>query len=103
MPGRGRPGFLSLNTAALAGGATSSLAPNLPLALRCLTILIAPTVVSAASLADSPHWALAVLAGLYLGFLLTQTRGSWRAFWKATIAAEQEKIRGSAERVQAEK
>jgi PAS domain S-box-containing protein len=95
--------FLLITTAALAGGATSSLAPNLPLALRCLTIMIAPTVVSAATLGDSRHWALAFLALLYLCFLLMQARGNWRAFWTACVAVEQEKIRGSAERVRAEK
>ena len=95
--------FLLLTTAALAGGATSSLAPNLPLAWRCLTIMIGPTVVSAAALGDSRHWALASLAFLYLCYLLTQARGNSRAFWTACIAVEQEKIRGSAERVRAEK
>jgi PAS domain S-box-containing protein len=95
--------FLLLTTAALAGGATSSLAPSLPLASRCLTIMVGPTVVSAAALGDRRHWALASLAFLYLAFLVTQARGNWRAFWTACIAAEQEKIRGSAERIRAER
>jgi PAS domain S-box-containing protein len=95
--------FILLSTAAFAGGATSSLAPNLPLAWRCLTIMVGPTVVSAAILGDSRHWALAGLALVYLGFLLTQTRRNGRAFWTACIAAEKERIRGSAERVQMER
>jgi PAS domain S-box-containing protein len=95
--------FLLLTTAALAGGATSSLSPDLRLASRCLTILIGPTVVSAAALGDRRHWALASLALVYLAFLITQARDNWRAFWTACVAAEQEKVRGSAERVRAEK
>ena len=95
--------FVLLSTAAFAGGATSSLAPNLPLAWRCLTIMVGPTVVSAAILGDSRHWALAGLALVYLGFLLTQTLRNGRAFWTACIAAERERIRGSAERVQIER
>jgi PAS domain S-box-containing protein len=94
--------FLLLSTASLAAGTTSSLAPNLPLAWRCLTLMVGPTVVSAATLGDTRHWALAGLAFLYLCFLLTQARDNWRAFWTASIATELEKIRGSAERVRAE-
>lgn len=94
--------FLLLTTAALAGGASSSLAPDLPLAARCLTIMVGPTALSAATLGDGRHWALAGLAFLYLGFLLTQARGNWRAYWAASIATEREKIRGSAERVKAQ-
>ena len=95
--------FLLLTTAALAGGATSSLSPDLRLASRCLTIMIAPTVVSAAALGERRHWALASLALVYLAFLITQARDNWRSFWTACVAAAQEKVRGSAERVRAEK
>jgi len=51
--------LLLLSTASLAGGATSSLAPNLPLAWNCLIILVGPTIVSALALGDSRHWAWA--------------------------------------------
>ncbi|MBS1855668.1 MAG: PAS domain S-box protein [Acidobacteria bacterium] len=95
--------LLLLCTASLAGGTTSSLAPDLPLAWRCLTFLVGPTVVAAGTLGDTRHWALAGLAFLYLCFLLTQARDNWRAFWTASVAAEREKIRGSAERLRAER
>jgi PAS domain S-box-containing protein len=95
--------FLLLTSASLAGGATSSLAPNLPLAVRCLTALVVPIVVSAASLGDARHWALAAMAAMYLAFLLAQAHVNWQAFWMATIAAEHERVQRSAERVAAEK
>jgi PAS domain S-box-containing protein len=94
--------ILLLSTASLAGGASSSLAPSLHLALRCLIILIGPTIVSAFILGGSRHWVLGGFAALYLGFLLVQARDNWRAFWGASVAAEREKIRGSAERRKAE-
>ncbi|MDE3164320.1 MAG: PAS domain S-box protein, partial [Acidobacteriota bacterium] len=65
--------------------------------------LVAPVIVSAATLGDVRHWALAGLALVYLIFLLSQARNNWRAFWVASVAAEQEKIRGSAERLRAER
>jgi PAS domain S-box-containing protein len=96
--------FLLLNTAALAGGASSSLAPNIRLAFRCLIILIAPTIVAAFVLGGDPQYrGLAFVTALYLGFLLAQARGNWREFWTASVAAEREKIRGSVERRRAER
>jgi PAS domain S-box-containing protein len=94
--------FLLLCTAALAGGASSSLAPHLNLASRSLVILIGPTVVATFLLGGVRYVGLAGLAGIYLAFLLAQTRGVWRAFWEAGTAVEREKILGSAERKRAE-
>jgi PAS domain S-box-containing protein len=94
--------FLLLSTAALAGGATSSLAPNLHMAFRCLVVLIGPTIIAAFTLSDRRNWALGGLGGLYLAFLMGQAKDNWRAFWSASVAAEMEKIRGSADRRKAE-
>ena len=94
--------FVLLATAALAGGATTSLAPHPSLALQCLALLVGPTVVSAILVGDTRHWALAFLAGLYLAFLLAQARGNWQAFLSLCAVAEREKLRGSTERKQAE-
>jgi PAS domain S-box-containing protein len=94
--------LLLLSTASLAGGGTSSLAPDLRLALRCLTIMFAPTIVVALTIGEARHFGLALLATIYLAFLLLQARGNWSAFWGASVAMEREKIRGSAERRKAE-
>lgn len=95
--------FLLLNTAALAGGATSSLAPSVRLATRCLVILVGPTVVVAMLASAEPgDVTLAALAALYMMFLLAQVRVNSREFWAASVAVEREKLRGSAERRQAE-
>ena len=94
--------FVLLATASLAGGATTSLAPHPALALRCLALLVAPTVLSAILVGGTRHWALAFMAGLYLAFLLAQARGNWQAFLSLCAAAEREKLRGSTERKQAE-
>jgi PAS domain S-box-containing protein len=85
-------------TAAMAGGASSALAPHLPLASRCLVVLLAPAMGSALALGNPRYFAPAVLAAIYLVFLLAQTRGTWRAFWEASAATEREKRLGSAER-----
>jgi PAS domain S-box-containing protein len=95
--------LLLLCTSSLAGGATSSLAPDLPMAMRCLGILAVPTIVSALARGDVRHVALAVLAGIYAAFLVLQTKRNWAAFWEASVAAEREKIRGSQERQRAER
>jgi hypothetical protein len=95
--------FLLLNTAALAAGAPSSLAPSVRLAFRCLIILFSPTLFVAFILGgDTKYMGLGVVMTLYLGFLLAQARGNWREFWTASIAADRERIRGSAERRRAE-
>jgi len=94
--------FLLLTTAALAGGASSSLAPSIRLAFCCLTILVLPTAIFAVSLGGKRYVGLGFVTALYLGFLLAQARGNWREFWTASVAAEREKIRGSAERRRAE-
>jgi len=94
--------FLLLCTAALAGGASSSLAPDLKLAQRCIIVLITPTIVSTLMLGHVRHFGLAGLAGLYLLFLMAQTRNTWRSFWDAGAAAEREKVLGTAERKRAE-
>lgn len=95
--------FLLLNSAALAAGASSSLAPSVRLASSCLIILVSPTIVSAFSLgSDTRYIGLGVVMTIYLGFLLAQARSNWREFWTASVAAERERIRGSAERKRAE-
>jgi PAS domain S-box-containing protein len=95
--------FLLLNTAALAGGATLSLAPSIRLATRCLLILIGPTIAVAAGMGSDPRYlGLGFVAAIYLVFLLVQARGNGQEFWTASIAAERERIRGSAERRRAE-
>jgi PAS domain S-box-containing protein len=101
-PGQWTSMLLLLSTASFAGGASSSLAPNLRMALRCLVILIGPTVISAFTLGDRQNWALGGLAAIYLVFLLGQAKDNWRAFWGASVAAEKEKLRGTAERRRAE-
>jgi PAS domain S-box-containing protein len=94
--------LLLLCTAAMAGGASSSLAPDLKLASRCLIILIGPSIGATLLLGGSRYLGLGGLAGLYLVFLLAQTRGTWRAFWEASAATERERMLGSAERRRAE-
>ncbi len=94
--------LLLLCTASLAGGASSSLAPDFRLASRCLITLIGPTIISTLLLGETRYVALACLAAIYLVFLLVQTRGTWRSFWEASAAAEREKVLGSAERRRAE-
>ena len=101
-PGQWTSMLLLLSAAALAGGTTSSLAPSLSLAWRCLALLMAPTIASAFTLSDSRQRGLGSLGVIYLFFLLTQARNNWRAFWGASVAAEREKIRGSEERRKAE-
>ena len=85
-------------TAALAAGASSTLAPDLSLASRCLIVLLAPAMGSALALGNPRYFAPVALALIYVVFLLAQTRGTWRAFWEASAAAEREKRLGSAER-----
>lgn len=94
--------FLLLTTAALAGGASSSLAPNIRLAYSCIIVLIVPTIVTSLFVGDTRHWAIAVGGSLYLGFLVAQAVENRRAFWTASVAAERERIRGSEERKRAE-
>jgi PAS domain S-box-containing protein len=94
--------FILLNTAALAAGATSSLAPDQTLARRCLVCLMAPTIISSFLLHEMGYAAFGAVTTIYLGFLVVQARGNWWAFWSASVAAERERIRGSAERRRAE-
>ena len=94
--------FLLLVTASLASGGAASFSPSLPLATRGLLLLVTPTVLSALALGEVEHIAIAAGAAIYLGFLLAQARGNQRAFWTANVAAEREKIRGSANRTRAE-
>src|SRR5579863_5069389 len=61
--------FVLLNTAALTAGASSSLAPSFPLALRYLALLIAPTVVSSLVVRDPGYTAFAIMTSIYFGFL----------------------------------
>jgi PAS domain S-box-containing protein len=90
--------FVLLNTAALTAGLSSSLAPSFALALRCLILMMAPTIVSAFLLRDTGYTAFGIMTTVYFGFLVAQTRSNWLAFWSISVAAEREKIRGAAER-----
>ncbi|MEO8369424.1 MAG: PAS domain S-box protein [Candidatus Solibacter sp.] len=94
--------LLLLCTAALAGGASTSLAPDLKLARRCLCALLCPPALATLFLGESRYVALSGLITLDLAYLLAQTRGAWRALWDAAVAAEREKLLGSAERRRAE-
>jgi PAS domain S-box-containing protein len=89
--------FVLLNTAALAAGASSSMAPSFALSLRYLILLMAPTIVSSFLLRDPGYTGFAIMTSIYFGFLVAQTRSNWWAFWNASVAAEREKLRGSAE------
>ena len=89
--------FVLLNTAALSAGASSSLAPSFPLALRYLILLMGPTIVSSLLLRDPGYAGFAIMTSVYFGFLVAQTRSNWWAFWSANVAAEREKLRGSTE------
>jgi PAS domain S-box-containing protein len=64
--------------------------------------MMGPTIVSSFLLWDRGYAAFAVMTTVYLGFLVAQTRSNWWAFWSANVAAERERIRGSAERKRAE-
>jgi two-component system, cell cycle sensor histidine kinase and response regulator CckA len=90
--------LLLLYTAALAGGASSTLAPDFSLAARCLIALVVPSLGSALLLGESRYLGTIGLSVIYLIFLLAQTKGTWRAFWEARAAAEREKMLGWAER-----
>jgi len=94
--------FVLLNTAALTAGLSSWLAPSLTLALRCLVLMMGPTIVSSFLLRDPGYAAFGVMTAVYLGFLVAQARSNWWAFWSASVTAERERIRGSLERRRAE-
>jgi len=89
--------FVLLNTAALASGASSSLAPSFALSLRYLILLMGPTIVASFLLRDPGYTGFAIMTSIYFGFLVAQTRSNWWAFWNANVATEREKLRGSAE------
>lgn len=89
--------FVLLNTAALSAGASSSLAPRFALAWRYLILLMGPTIIWSLLLHDPGYTGFAFMTSIYFGFLLAQTRSNWSAFWSAIVAAEREKLRGSAE------
>jgi two-component system, cell cycle sensor histidine kinase and response regulator CckA len=95
--------FLVLCTAVLAGAASSSLAPDVDLASRCLIILVGPTVASTFLMGTGTYLLFTGLAGIYLVLLLARTKANWRAFWKSAAAAERAKLLGSAERRRAER
>ena len=94
--------FVLLTTASLAAGASSSLAPDPGLAFRALLLLIGPILFSVIVQMDRQHVAVAVGAVFYLAFLIAQVREHSEAFWSSHIAAERERIRGSADRRRAE-
>jgi signal transduction histidine kinase len=90
--------FLLLITTGLAAGGSSSLAPDYRLAWRCLSLMVVPTICYEAIAGGEQRWAVTAIIAIYYTFLLAQTKGNWRMFWAASIAAEKEKVRGEAER-----
>jgi len=102
FPGQWTEMFVLLASASLAAGASSSLAPSNVIGFRGLALLLVPTAVSAIAVGGRQHFGVAAGTLLYFGFLVAQTREHSRAFWNAAIAAERERIRGSAERKLAE-
>jgi PAS domain S-box-containing protein len=94
--------FVLLNTAALTAGVSSSLAPSFKLAIRCLILMMGPTIVTSFLLRDPGYAAFGVMTTVYLGFLMAQTRSNWWAFWSSSVTAERERIRGMADRSRAE-
>lgn len=94
--------FLLLSTAALSGGATSSLAPNLRMGVACLVLMFVPTIAASVAEGGRPSLAVALAGTLYLVFLVIQLRDNWHSFWGATVAAERERLNRSSDRRRAE-
>ena len=94
--------FLLLCTAVLAGGASSSLAPDLNLASRCLIILIGPAIVSTFLLEDRRYLGLAGAGWNLPGFSAGADQEQLARVLGGRRAAERERMLGSAERKRAE-
>jgi PAS domain S-box-containing protein len=93
--------LLMLCTAGAAGGVTTSQSPSLPVAIGCVVLLIAPTIVAAAALGGPRFLSLAGLITFDLAFLLMQAKRNWQVFWETSVLAEREKARGSHDRQRA--
>ena len=82
-------------SSALAGGGTSSLAPDNKLAARCMLAIMLPTSVVGAALATTETYTIAFLSCLYLAFLLVQAKQHGDAYWATSVAAALEATRES--------
>ena len=82
-------------SSALAGGGTSSLAPDYKLAARSLLAIMLPTSVVAAAQGTTETYTIAFLACLYLAFLLLQAKQHGDSYWAISVAAALEATRES--------
>ena len=82
-------------SSALAGGGTSSLAPDHKLAARSLLAIMLPTSVVAAAQGTTETYTIAFLACLYLAFLLLQAKQHGDSYWATSVAAALEATRES--------
>jgi len=82
-------------TSALAGGGTSSLAPDSKLAAACLPAIISPAAIVAAVQGTPESYSITFLSCLYLGFLLLQARQHSDSYRTTSEAAAMEAARES--------
>ncbi|MCI0486292.1 MAG: response regulator [Blastocatellia bacterium] len=66
--------FVLLTTAGLAAGATFAFVPDFRIASRFLLILMVPTIILNAVQGTQRGYGVAIVMGVYLGYLLVQTR-----------------------------
>jgi signal transduction histidine kinase/DNA-binding response OmpR family regulator len=77
--------FVLLITSGLAAGATTSLQPDFRLSSRYLTIMLAPSVAAGFARGGQSGYGVALVIGIYLGFLIVQAREQYRSYWQAII------------------
>ncbi len=82
-------------SSALAGGGTSSLAPDYKLAARSLLGIMLPTSVVVAAQGTTETYTIAFLVCLYLAFLLLQAKQHGDSYWAISVAAALEATRES--------
>jgi signal transduction histidine kinase/CheY-like chemotaxis protein len=92
-----------LSSAALAAGATSSLAPDRKLAFLCVSLLSLPTIAGALLRSEPESFGFGLLSFVYFLFLLAQIHLNWRSFWTAHRVGEAESARLEAVRLAAAK
>ena len=78
--------YLLIVGAALAGGAVTSLAPDLPLAVAALTLTVLPTTLCALFRGTIQSEILGVAAFGYLVYLNVQAHNAWQTYWKVATA-----------------
>ncbi len=77
--------YLLIAGASLAGGALTSLAPQLRLGGWALAFIVLPTGICGLSLGTAGSRILGASALGYLVFLILQLRHAWKTYWKITI------------------